>query len=174
MTQFTSASAHKYLKKLEDEKSFILKREAQSSTYRLAVGEEAEPPVYDYAATRDKVDELDAKVLKLRHAIHSFNAVTVLPKAGMTIDEALIAMAQLNGKLFRLATLKDTPPKERAGAGYGFGRTMGYDSRTVEYVYANYDHAPVEADYEAVGDQITAIQLELDLVNQTKTFEIDL
>ena len=83
-------------------------------------------------------------------------------------------MAQLNGKLYRLSVLKDTPPKERAGASYGFGRDRGYDGRSVEYVYANYDHEPVEADYEAVSDRITAIQLELDLVNQTKTFEIDL
>lgn len=46
--------------------------------------------------------------------------------------------------------------------------------RHIEYRYANYDVAQAEADYRAVADEITALQLELDLVNQTEVFSVEL
>ncbi len=44
----------------------------------------------------------------------------------------------------------------------------------IEYRYANYDVARAEADYRAVADEIAALQLELDLVNQTEVFSVEL
>ncbi len=44
----------------------------------------------------------------------------------------------------------------------------------MEYRYANYDVQEVERDYETLSEKIAAIQLELDLANQTKTFEVAL
>ena len=44
----------------------------------------------------------------------------------------------------------------------------------IEYRYANYDVAQAEADYRAVADEIAALQLELDLVNQTEVFSVEL
>jgi len=52
MKTFTSASAAKHLKALQDEKDHILALEKAACTYTLAAGEEAEPPEYDYEATR--------------------------------------------------------------------------------------------------------------------------
>lgn len=46
--------------------------------------------------------------------------------------------------------------------------------RPIEYRYANYDVAQAEADYRAVADEIAALQLELDLVNQTEVFSVEL
>lgn len=55
-------------------------------------------------------------------------------------------------------------------------RLLNYlgDSNVVEYVYANYDVAQADKDYREVCEEISRLQLELDLVNQTQTFEVDL
>ena len=42
--EFTSASANKYLRRLQDEKDRLLRTEQEVSTYVLAEGEAAEPP----------------------------------------------------------------------------------------------------------------------------------
>ena len=167
--QFTSASANKYLKSLQDEKDFILEAESKSCTYVLAVGEEAEPPEYSYDDIRDAVEDIDARMLKLRHAVHLFNAHTVLPESGITIDEALVLMAQLSQRKRRLSSLRERSPKERNGS-----RFYLRESNTVEYTYANYDVAAADRDYRAVCEDIGRLQLELDLMNQTETFVADL
>ena len=57
--EFTSASANKYLRRLQDEKDRLLRTEQEVSTYVLAEGEAAEPPAYDYGAVREKVAQID-------------------------------------------------------------------------------------------------------------------
>lgn len=167
--RFTSASANKYLKGLQDDKDHLLESESRGCTYVLSAGEEADPPKYSYEDVRAKIDEIDAATLKIRHAVHLFNAHTMLPENGMTIDEALIAMAQLTAKKSRLSLLRNREPKERNGLGY-----FGSDLSRVEYTYANYDVAQADADYRAVCEKISQLQLELDLINQTQAFDIEL
>ena len=87
----------------------------------------------------------------------------------LTIDEALIALAQLSLERDRVADLRARQPKVRLGE-----RLTGAGVATVEYRYANYDVQEVERDYETLSEKIAAIQLELDLANQTKTFEVAL
>ena len=87
----------------------------------------------------------------------------------ITIDEVLILLAQLSGRKDRLNSLASRQPKERLGDRY-FGSGNG----PIEYRYANYDVAQAEADYRAVADEIAALQLELDLVNQTEVFSVEL
>jgi len=92
----------------------------------------------------------------------------VLPESGITVDEALILLAQLNNEKRMLASMRSRQKKERAGRG------VLYRSEAVEYVYANYDVARAGEDYLAVSERISALQLEIDLCNQTRTFEADL
>lgn len=166
MALFTSASAGKFIKQLEDEKANLLRIESANSTYDLALGEEEIRPAYDYARMQEQVDALDGKIRRVRHALHLFNARTELP-CGMTIDEALIALAQLSRKRERLAVLRARQPRERLGA-------IAFAKReAVEYRYANYDVAAADADYRAVSQQIADLQLQIDLCNQTQTFEVD-
>lgn len=167
--EFTSASANKYLRRLQDEKDRLLRTEQEVSTYVLAEGEAAEPPAYDYGAVREKVAQIDGQARAIRHALHRFNTQTVLPERGITIDEALILLAQLSGRKDRLNELASRQPQERLGNRY-FGSSNG----PIEYRYANYDVAQAEADYRAVADEIAALQLELDLVNQTEVFSVEL
>ena len=166
--EVTSASAGKYLRRLQDEKDHLLRQESERSAYVRAEGEAADPPAYDYRATREAVAEIDRKALVVRHALHAFNLRAVLPDAGMTIDEALIALAQLSAARERVADLRSRQPRERLREG-----AWGAGGGVVEYRYANYDVAEAEADYAALSDRIAAIQLELDLANQTQVFEAD-
>ena len=167
--EFTSASANKYLRRLQDEKDRLLRTEQEVSTYVLAEGEAVEPPAYDYEAVREKVAQIDAQARAIRHALHRFNMQTVLPERGITIDEALILLAQLSGRKDRLNELASRQPRERLADRY-----YGSGSGSIEYRYANYDVARAEADYRAVADEIAALQLELDLVNQTEVFSVEL
>ncbi len=167
-TTFTSASANKYLRKLSDQKDYLVRREDETSTYVLAMGEQEEPPIYDYAGTREKIAEIDATVRKLRHELHLFNAHTMLPDSDMTIDEALVVLAQLSGELYRLHSLRTNLPKARVQEGYRSARNI------VEYRYANYDIAQAERDYQEVAERISDLQLKIDLVNQTKTFTVNI
>ena len=167
--EFTSASAYKYIKGLQDEKDRLLSAECEVCTYILSEDEESDPPAYDYAITRQRVDEIDQKTCAIRHALHRFNLQTTLPKSGMTIDEALIVLAQLSAKKRRLGMLASNLPKERLG-----DRTRGNGARAIEYKYANYDIAQAESDYEAVMATIASLQLEIDLANQTETFTVDI
>ena len=107
--EFTSASANKYLRRLQDEKDRLLRTEQEVSTYVLAEGEAAEPPAYDYGAVREKVAQIDGQARAIRHALHRFNMKTVLPERGITIDEALILLAQLSGRKERLNGLAAAP-----------------------------------------------------------------
>lgn len=168
LVEFTSASANKYLRRLQDEKDRLLRSEQEVSTFVLAEGETAEPPAYDYGAVRERVAQLDAEARAIRHALHRFNMHTTLPDQGITIDEALILLAQLSGRKDRLNALASRQPKERLSDRYLGG------SGQIEYRYANYNPAQAEADYRAVSDEISALQLALDLVNQTEVFSVDL
>lgn len=165
MATFTSASANKYLRTLEDEKAHLLQMEQETCTYVLAQDERDEPPAYDYDGTRTRVAAIDDKVRRVRHALHSFNMQTTLPDAGMTIDEALISLAQLSGERRRLDALRSTLPRERVRSPYG--------TKLVEYRYANFDAAKAQSDYLSVSERISRLQLQIDLCNQTLTFEVD-
>ena len=167
-TTFTSASANKQIRALEEEKSHILSNEREVCTYVLSVDEEEEPPAYDYAAVRASVADLDAKVRTLRCALHAFNVATILPESGISIDEALVLMAQLSNERSRLAALRSTLPKQRVSSDYFRG------SKVVEYQYANYDVEQAEADFQQVSERIRQLQMEIDYANQTVTFEVDL
>lgn len=164
--QFTSASAGKYIKSLEDRKSHILAAERRDKTYQCSFGEKPEAPAYDYCATRDEVAAIDAEVLAVRHALHLFNNSAVLPGCGMTIDEALIKLAMMNKELAILSEMRGTPAKRRLSS------NRWDSSARVEFEYANFDPAEAERDYLALSAQIADLQLEIDLANQTNTFEV--
>lgn len=163
----TSAGANKLLKALEDQKNYLLSLEASSSVYIMAEGEQVEPPEYDYSATAKRLDKINEQVRKIKHAINVFNTTTYLDPLGITIDEALVKMAQLNQRRLELDVMRKRLPKQR--------QTIPY-ARTniIEYQYVNYDIERVADDYSKICAEISEIQLALDCCNQTKTFEIDL
>ena len=170
MKTFTSASANKFIRRLEDEKYLLLHRESESNTYTVTQNEEPEDTEYDYADTRMQVAVIDGKICKIRHALHAFNLQTTLPESDLTIDEALIVIAQLSAEQRRLDTMRTRRQRRRLS-------TTGYledGTPTIEYEYANYDVEQAKRDYEDLTDRIYDLQLKLDLCNQTLTFEVDI
>ncbi len=164
--KYTSASANKLIRTLEDKKGFLLQQEMNDSTYIQAVDEKADIPDYDFNRHNGQIDEIDGKIRTLKHALNVFNATTVLP-LGITIDQALVEMAQLNNKLPRLDQLRRAKNKTRLSGSMASRRDVA------EFQYLNYKTEDVQEVYERDLARIQKIQLALDKVNQTVEFEAD-
>lgn len=165
--KLTSAAANKMIRTLEDRKQYLLQREANDSTYVLAEDEKEDIPAYDFGEYNAQIDEIDGKIRILKHALNVFNTTTVLP-IGITIDAALVEMAQLNNKLPRLDMMRKARNKTRLSGMSAARRDIA------EYQYLNYDPEEVEKMYERDLSRVQAIQLSLDRVNQTEEFEVDI
>ncbi len=166
MKTMTSAAANKYLRALDEEKAYYRTLEENASTYVLADNERQEAPEYDYEAVSAKLEELNAKICTVKHAVNLFNVSTKLKDFDMTIDQALVYLAQLSRNKERLDTMRRRQPRTRVS---GYGRT----SNLIEYVYVNYDLEKVCKDFEKVSDEISRLQMALDYCNQTIEFEVD-
>lgn len=166
--KYTSAEAAKLLRQLNEDYSAVLTMEAQSREFLASVGEDVESvrPAYDYAQVQSQLEELEQKIRIVKHAINVFNATTVVDGFDMTIDQILVYIPQLTQKKNKLFAMKSRLPKAREPIGYG--------KNIIDYRYANYDIAAVEADYIKAAEELSKAQTALDLVNSTKTMEIDL
>lgn len=165
MKEVTSAVANKLLRKYNEDLKRLYNEETQCSTYTEIVGMNPTIPEYDFLGTRHDVRELMTKISKLKHAINVFNSTTVLKNCNMTIDEALVYMSMLTKEKDRLESL--IVPVSRK-------LKTGFDARNnhVEYTVLNYDVPQVREKYENACQLLTDIQIELDTVNSTVTFEI--
>ena len=97
MQKITSAYANKMLRSLEEDKAFWVNKEAASSTYVAAVNEEPVIPEYDYMTVANMIDEIDRKIVTIKHALNLTNATAKVQvgEQEMSIDGILIRMAQL-------------------------------------------------------------------------------
>lgn len=164
---YTSAEAAKLLRKLSEEKSSLETQEAQASTFRAATTEKLEHarPEYSYVATRDAIDDIDARIRTVKHAINTFNLTHEVPGSGMTIDQVLVYLPQLTSKKQKLQMMKDRPAKLRETV-----RVAG----VIEYTYTNYNIELVKRDYELVSYELASLQTALDVVNNSVKFDIDI
>ncbi len=165
----TSAEAGKLVRKIEEEILLIKTNEQNSKSFVIAMGEDAEDlrPKYDFAAVQERLEELYDALRKVKHTINMFNTSHELPGfPGLTVDQALVKIPQLNGLKMKLERMVKRLPKERL---------TGLNSRNniIEYTIANYDIEEVEKKYKEVSEEISRLQLSLDKVNTTETMEID-
>ena len=165
---YTSAEASKLLRKLNEEKLSIESRERQSSTFVAATTEDIEAvrPEYDYAETQREIDELEAKIRKVKHAINKFNIEHELPGFNMTIDQVLVYIPQLTKRKSKLSAMKDKLPRER-------NSTSRFNG-AIEYTYANYMIKQAKEDFTRVLDELARVQVALDTMNNSVKFEIDI
>ena len=167
--KYTSAEASKQLKKLIDEKQNIQRLEGKTATFNAALGEDPESvrPEYNFKQTEESLEAVTQRILKVKHAINVFNSTTEVGDSGMTIDQVLVYLPELNARKLVLYNMASLLPKERVAA-----RFMG-PNNLIDYRYANFDIDKVKQEYIRVRDEAMALQTALDLVNSTVKFDID-
>ena len=110
MINVCSAAANKILKKLNEDKDLLLSNEGQNATYSRYLSEDEASvviPDYDFKATQKALEEIDAKIIVVKHAINMFNASTeIMP--GMTIDAALSGVRYEGMPYFSISTSSAT------------------------------------------------------------------
>lgn len=168
--KYTSAEAAKLLRKLNEEKSALSEMERQSKEFVASLGENPDDvrPVYDYAETQLKLDLIEKKIRTVKHAINKFNVEHVVPGTDMTVDELLVYIPMLTERRNKLAEMKSVLPKTRDQSGYG------RNSSIIDYRFANYDIESAAKDFEKVTDELSKVQLSLDRLNGTETFDIEI
>lgn len=171
MAKMTSAYANKVLKKLNEDKEFFRKKETEGSLYVAALDEEPVIPEYDYAYVAAAIEEIDEKIVKIKHAINVTNTSSEIQVGNkvMTVDAILIKMAQLNNRKYVLDHMRKQEPKTRLNSGrYSTGKTAP------EYQYINYDLELIKKEYERIDSEIATMQIALDKHNQTFEFEVEI
>lgn len=165
--KYTSSEANKLLKGLEARITDLKKRETKSRSFHAASTEDPEAlrPAYDFEETQKQIAALEQDVRTVKHAINMFNVTHTLPGFdNMTIDQALIYLPQLSGRVRKLQDMAAALPRERVES---------YRSTIIDYVIANYDIADAEKAYHAEQEKLNAIQIALDAANSGDTMEID-
>lgn len=167
--KYTSAQAGKLLRKLNDDYAALLQKEELSKDFLVSLGEDAETvrPEYDFLSAQRELEEAERKIRVVKHALNAFNARTIVPEFGVTIDEMLVLIPQLSKRKQKLAAMRGKLPKMREKSGYG-------SSSTVEYRYVNYEVSQAEKEYEKASEVLAKAQMALDSANNSQTLEIDL
>ena len=170
MTKMTSAYANKMLRKLNEDKNFWLSKEKEGYLYVAALDEEPVIPEYNYEEVSNNVSEIDAKIMKIKHAINVTNCTNEIQvgNSKMTIDMILVKMAQLNRRKTTLDGMRKQQPKSRINSGWYSKKT------TPEYQYINYDLELIKREYEQIDAEVSAMQIALDKYNQTVEFDVDI
>ncbi len=165
----TSAQANKMLKEFNEEKSYWLEKEKDSRFYIVTVGEDPVIPKYDYHQVSDKIRQIDEKTIILKHALNMSNLTDEISFCDkrMTIDAALIRMAQLSKRKDFLDTMRKHPEKKRIVDRYN-------STPDPEYECVNYDISAVELDYEKVSRELSELQMALDAHNHSVMFEVEI
>lgn len=171
MMKMTSAYANKVLRKLDDDKNYWRNKEQEGAFYVAALDEEPVIPEYNYSEVMAIIEEIDEKIVKIKHAVNlaNLNNCLTIGDKTMTVDQILVRMTQLNRRKITLDNMRKQQPKVRIGS-------VGYSVRKTapEYRYINYDLETVKADYERIDKEIAEMQIALDKYNQTFEFEVDI
>ena len=166
--KYTSSQAVKLLRKLNDDYNALLKKEEMSKDFLVSLGENPDSirPEYDFCTVQRDLEKLEKKIREVKHALNVFNATTIIPEFGITIDEMLVLIPQLSKRKQKLSAMRGRLPKMRE---QGFSRS----SAMVEYRYLNYEVSQVEVEYERAVEMLSKAQMALDLANNASTLEID-
>lgn len=167
MKTMTSAVANKMLKQLNSDLSYAYQQENLNNTYVLISGEDPVVPEYDIEKKREEVRAIQDRIVKIKHALNEFNAVTTVPGTGLTIDALLVKMAMLNTEKMQLSGMRGMAPQRPK-------QTLRCTSNLPEYDMANFDPKVAGAMYDKLVKEIADMQLALDTVNSTVQFQVDI
>ncbi|MBQ9870803.1 MAG: hypothetical protein IJM27_02635 [Eubacterium sp.] len=170
--KYTSAEANKLLREKNDLLKKLQKKESMTSEFVVSLGEDPESvrPEYDYNEMKTRMGQVEKEIRRIKHAINVFNSVTVVPEFDMTIDEMLVYIPQLTAEKTKLEKMSSALPKQRREDTHYY---RSASSNLVEYVYANYDIAKAEEDYQKVSRELARAQTALDVINNSVRFELE-
>lgn len=158
----TSAGINKMIRKLNYEKELLISREEQDSFYTYAEGEQKVIPDYSLDDVQGRIEEIDGKIVHLKHTVNLFNS-SYRMTSGMTIDQGLVKMAQLENRRRTLERMATASQRHRIWMKNG-GRT--------EYKCANYDVVRAHKILQNIVSEIETIQLELDCISNTVLIDV--
>ncbi len=154
--------AMKLIKELESKKNYIVSEEDRQSHVQYKDGEARPSNGYDYAKTRKKIAEIDAKIVKIKYALSKANCEIKVEEFGVTLGEALVMLAQMNCELSRLEYLSNSLQSSTSITANGV--TVHNDCL--------YDVATAAADAEKLTAKINKLQVAIDRANLVNFYEI--
>lgn len=169
MIKVTSDAANKLIKKLEQEKNILTDKISKMSTFVVAVTEnydqikaeqEAE---FNLNETILQIDEIDKKIITIRHAKSMFNNSVVM-KNGLTVGDNIIRLAIIEREKNIYSRLATRQKKTRNTS----------INKDIEYTYLNYDLEDAKKKYDSVYTEISEIQEELNIVNSSAEYKFEI
>lgn len=147
----------KDIKKLEEIKENLRANESQNCTVTYLQKETPIDTGYDYKKTSEELKKCDQEIRRLKTILANVNATVIVEGFDMTINEALIYLAQLNEDLKRLNNLITINP---------LSRRSSYDG-VPEFTKITFNREEVKNDYETVRNLIPNLQMAIDRTNLT-------
>ena len=157
-----NTKAMKLIKDYEKEKRYLINQENNNFLISYKEGEEKIRNKYDYKETRKKIDEIDNKVRQIKVALAKSNTVTKVDDFDITINEALVLLAQLENKKSHLEGLTGFQQLSRRITPNG----------VIEYTECLYDIENVKSDIDTLQEEISNLQIAIDRANLTSFIEI--
>lgn len=163
----TSAFANKMIKELNQKKSDLFYKQKDKSVYEIS--QEGIPvdekPEYSFDDYQKKIEDIDKRVMEIKHAINVFNSSVEIPEFdNLTVDRVLIYLAQMNSHISSIDSMARAKKKKPVSS--------GYNSPVVSYLVLNYSIEDVETELDVLRKRVAEAQLALDKTNMTVEFEI--
>ena len=158
-----NAELMKKVKLLEQSKNDILAEERRIHQVTYQTEKDKFDNGYNFAETRNKIDDIDSEIRKYKRLLNYSNATTMVEEFGMTLGECLVYMAQLNRQVYTLDELSKKEPITRRSTVNG----------VIEYTSLNYDKAECQTKLQWVHETISKLQVAIDRTNLTNIIEVE-
>ena len=152
----------KELKKLEENRTSWLSFEKNNCTVTYCANEEPIIPDYSYDEVSKQIEWFDTEIRRLKGLLAYSNVTTIVEGFDMTINDALIYLAQLKAKQTRLDSLNAKNKLSRSTVGYG---------DAIQYTKILYDQEPIAKELAEVTETIMLLQMAIDRTNLTNMIE---
>ncbi len=161
--QITINEANRKAKQLKIDYTRIRKEEDNTYTYAHSEGEKPIIQTYDFVKTQAQLKAINEQIAKIRHAVSLFNVTNKVQGMDITVDEALVRISMLSDIKKRLDAMLLIPDVRRDN-----------NFHTVDIIHRNFNPDDVQAEANAVTDELNRLRAALDLTNLTSTIEVDL
>ena len=154
--------AMKLIKELEKQKDELVEFEDRNSVVSYKEGETPIDSGYAYERPREEIRAIDDRIRAVRTALGRANTLVIAEPFGITIGEALVLLAQLQGERVQVESLTGRNP---------LTSEITYNG-VIRFTRCNYGVKQAEADAGALRKRISELQIAIDRANLTNYIEI--